>query len=42
VVLQTDARTVVVTPDEPLRFLSAIQALAPQAEVATAPLPLGR
>lgn len=33
VVLQSAERTVVVTPDEPLRFLTAVAALAPQAEV---------
>jgi hypothetical protein len=33
VVLQIGARTVVVTPDEPLRFLAAVERLAPQAEV---------
>ena len=39
VVLRSAERTVVVTPDEPLRFLSVIQALAPQAEVSMTPLP---
>jgi hypothetical protein len=34
VVLRMDEGTVVVTPDEPLRFLAAIRSLAPQAEVA--------
>jgi hypothetical protein len=37
VVLQSEERTVVVTPDEPLRFLAAIEALAPQAEVRKTP-----
>ncbi len=37
VVLQTGERTVVVTPDEPLRFLAAVESLAPQAEVSKAP-----
>jgi len=40
VVLQTAERTVVVTPDEPQRFLSVIQTLAPQAEVSMTPLVL--
>lgn len=38
VVLQTTERTVVVTPDEPQRFLSVIRAMAPQAEVSMTPL----
>lgn len=37
VVLQTAERTVVVTPDEPLRFLAAVETLAPQAEVLNLP-----
>jgi hypothetical protein len=37
VVLQIGARTVVVTPDEPLRFLAAVERLAPQAEVSKTP-----
>jgi hypothetical protein len=37
VVLQIGARTVVVTPDEPQRFLSALQVLVPQAEVSMTP-----
>jgi len=37
VVLQIGARTVVVTPDEPLRFLAAVATLAPQAEVSKTP-----
>jgi hypothetical protein len=37
VVLQIGARTVVVTPDEPLRFLSVLQVLVPQAEVSKTP-----
>ncbi len=41
VVLQSAERTVVVTPDEPLRFLAAVEALAPQAEVLKTPLAAG-
>lgn len=37
VVLQLGERTVVVTPDEPLRFLAAVETLAPQAEVSKTP-----
>ncbi|MGH8697681.1 MAG: PH domain-containing protein [Burkholderiales bacterium] len=37
VVLQSAERTVVVTPDEPLRFLAAVARLAPQAEVSKMP-----
>jgi hypothetical protein len=37
VVLQTPERTVVVTPDEPLRFLAAVATLAPRAEVSKTP-----
>ena len=37
VVLQGAERTIVVTPDEPLRFLAAVEALAPQAEVSMKP-----
>jgi len=37
VVLQTAERTVVVTPDEPLRFLAAVETLAPRAEVSRTP-----
>ncbi len=37
VVLQLGERTVVVTPDEPLRFLAAVATLAPQAEVSKTP-----
>jgi len=36
-VLQSTERTVVVTPDEPLRFLAAVETLAPQAEVSKTP-----
>ncbi len=42
VVLQTAERTVVVTPDEPLRFLEVVERLAPQAEVLKAPPPAPR
>jgi hypothetical protein len=37
VVLQSAERTVVVTPDEPVRFLAALGTLAPQAEVLSSP-----
>jgi hypothetical protein len=37
VVLQSAERTVVVTPDQPLRFLAAVERLAPQAEVSKTP-----
>jgi hypothetical protein len=37
VVLQLAERTVVVTPGEPLRFLAAVETLAPQAEVSKTP-----
>jgi hypothetical protein len=37
VVLQLGERTVVVTPEDPLRFLAAVATLAPQAEVSTTP-----
>lgn len=37
VVLQIGERTVVVTPDEPLRFLAAVETLAPHAEVSKTP-----
>jgi hypothetical protein len=37
VVLQSAERTVVVTPDEPLRFLAAVEALAPEAQVSKVP-----
>lgn len=37
VVLQAAERTVVVTPDDPLRFLAAVETLAPQAEVLNLP-----
>lgn len=37
VVLQIGERTVVVTPDEPLRFLEVVETLAPEAEVSKTP-----